>query len=146
MLVVEICQTTAELDVASLHCAQQMTGEFFYHGELISDGGVAPVAQALTECSWRVELHRSGYDGTLYLRTPRSQEIDLKMESGQSHRFLFSGGVDGTLERTLALLGEFSQCLSIGGFTHRVEIYDDTDKLVGYFHHRWPQKQNEPTV
>jgi hypothetical protein len=121
-----------------------MSQEFLYCGEFISDGGVEPVARALTSCSWPIELRRSGYDGTLYLRTSRSQEIDMQMDSGQSHRFLFSGGVDGTVERALMLLGDFSRCLTAGGFTHRVEVYDDAKELVGYFHHRWPQEQHEP--
>ena len=120
-----------------------MTQEFQYYGQFISDDGLAPVARALSGCSWRVELCQSGYDGTLYLET-RSPEIDLEMDSGQSRCFLFSGGVDGTLERALALLGDFSRCLTAGGFTHRVEVTDDTQKLVGYFHHRWPQAQHEP--
>jgi len=121
-----------------------MSQEFLYCGEFISDEGVEPVARALADCSWRIELRRSGYDGTLYLRSPHSQEIDIEMDSGQSRRFLFSGGVDGTLDRALALLGEFSRCLVAGGFTHRVEVYDDAKELVGYFHYRWPQEQHEP--
>ena len=123
-----------------------MSQEFLYHGEFISDGGLEPVAQALAGCSWRIELQRSGYDGKLYLRTPRSQEIDLEMDSGQSRRFLFSGGVDSTKERALTLLGDFSRCLTAGGYTHRVEVYDDAKALVGYFHHRWPQDQHEPAA
>jgi hypothetical protein len=121
-----------------------MSQEFLFHGEFISDGGVEPVAHALAGCSWRIELNRSGYDGTLYLRTPHSQEIDIEMDSGQSHRFLFSGGVDGTEDRALILLGDFSRCLTGGGFTHRVEVYDSAKELIGYFHHRWPQEQHEP--
>jgi len=121
-----------------------MPQEFPYHGEFISERGVEPVAEALVGCSWRIGLHHSGYDGTLYLRTPHSQEIDLEMQSGQTRRFLFSGGVAGTLDRALTLLGEFSRCLTAGGFTHRVEVYDDAKELVGYFHHRWPQEQHEP--
>ena len=117
---------------------------FLYHGEFISERGVEPVAAALVGCSWRIELHRSGYDGTLYLRTPHSKDIDIEMESGQSRRFLFSVGVDGTLERALALIVDFSRCLTDGGFTHRVEVYDDAEELVGYFHHRWPQEHHEP--
>lgn len=120
-----------------------MTQEFLYYGQFISDGGVAPVARALAGCLWRVELCQSGYDGTFYLRTPMSQDIDLEMESGQSRRFLFSGGVDTMAERALALLGDFSRCLTAGGFTHTVEVYDDAQKLVGYFHHRWPQAKHE---
>src|SRR5213075_1891282 len=119
-----------------------MTREFLYCGELVSEGGLAPVAKVLTDCSWRIELQHSGYDGTSYLRTPHTQhEVDLEMDSGQSRRFLFSGGVDGTTERALLLLGDFSRCLSAGGLTHRVEVYDDANELVGYFHHRWPQEQ-----
>ena len=121
-----------------------MSQEFHYHGEFISVGGVEPVAKALADCSWRIELCLSGYDGTRYLRTPHSQEIDIEMASGQSGRFLFSGGVDGTAERALTLLGDFSRCLTAGGYAHRVEVYDDADELVGYFHHRWPQDRREP--
>jgi hypothetical protein len=121
-----------------------MSQEFLYHGELISDGGLEPVARTLAGCSWRIELQRSSYDGTLYLRTRRSQEVEIEMDSGQSRRFLFSGGVDGTVERALKLLGDFSQCLTAGGYTHGVEVYDGAEVLVGYFHHRWPQEQREP--
>lgn len=122
-----------------------MSQTFFYTGEFISDGGVEPVAHVLAGCSWRVKLRRSGFDGTLYLRTPHSREIDIEMDSGQSRRFLFSGGVDGTVVRTLSLLGDFSRCLTAGGYIHRVEVYDDAKELVGYFHHRWPREQHEPT-
>lgn len=115
-----------------------MSQEFLYYGEFISDGGIEAVAHALADCSWRIELRRSGYDGTLYLMTPHSQKIDLEMDSGQSHCFLFSGGVDGTMEQALTLLGDFSRCLTAGNYTHRVEVYDDVEELVGYFHHRWP--------
>lgn len=73
-----------------------------------------------------------------------SQDIDFETASGQSRRFLFSGGVDATSERALALIGDFSRCLTAGGITHSVEVYDDEQKLPGYFHHRWPQAQHEP--
>ena len=117
-----------------------MIQEFLYYGQCISDHGLGPVARALAGCSWPVELRQSGYDGTLYLNGRGSQEIDLEMESGQSRRFLFSGGVDGTQERALTLLGDFSRCLATGGFAHRVEVYDEAKELVGYFHHRWPHE------
>src|SRR2546422_5959953 len=109
----------------SLHRAHRMSQEFLYHGEFISERGVEPVAQALADCAWRIELRRSGYDGTLYLQTPHSQEIDIEMQSDQSRRFLFSGGVDGTADRAMTLLADFSRCLTAGGYTHRVEVYDD---------------------
>src|SRR5881392_1451265 len=50
-----------------------MTREFLYCGELVSEGGLAPVAKLLTDCSWRIELQHSGYDGTSYLRMRRPQ-------------------------------------------------------------------------
>src|SRR6185503_18251790 len=57
---------------------------------------------------------------TVALSTPHTQrEIDLEMDSGQSRRYLFSAGVNGTPERALSLLGEFSRLLTGGGFTHR---------------------------
>jgi hypothetical protein len=116
--------------------------EFLYCGELISEGGLEPVASALKACSWRIELQHSGYDHTFYLRTPHTQrEIDLEMDSGQSRRYLFSGGVDGTPERALSLIGEFSGHLSAGGFAHRIEICNEANELIGYFHLRWPQER-----
>ncbi len=122
-----------------------MAQEFRYHGELLSRDGLVPVAEALGPCSWRIELRRSGYDGTLYLQTPRSQGIDLEMPSGQSRRFLFSGTVEGPLDRALSLLAEFSRRLTEGGYEHRVEIYDEAEDLTGYLHHRWPRGQPEPS-
>ncbi len=117
-----------------------MAQEFLYYGEVISDHGLAPVAEALTGCSWRIELRRSAHDGTLYLRSASRPEIRLAMDSGQSQCFLFSGEVEGTAKRALALLGEFSQCLATAGLVHRVEIYDEADAVVGYFNHQWPSE------
>jgi len=120
---------------------------FLYHGELISESGLQPVASALSACSWRIELQHSGYDRTFYLRTPHTRrEIDFEMDSGQSRRYLFSGGVDGTLERALSLLGEFSRHLSACEFTHRIEICNEANEMIGYFHLRWPQDRHEPVV
>jgi len=124
-----------------------MTTEHRYCGELISEDGLLPVAKALTHCSWRIVPEHADYNGGLYLRTPAAQrEIDLAMDSGQWRRFLFSGGVDSTKERALSLLADFSRCLTAGNFTHRVEVYDEANELVGYFHHKWPQGQHEPAA
>lgn len=122
-----------------------MSREFLYHGELISERGLEPVAQAVNACCWRLELRRSGYDGTLYLRAPRSQDIDLEMDSGQSGRYLFSGRVEGSLDRALTLLGDLSRCLTAGGYPHRVEVYGEAEESVGYFHHRWPPGRQMPS-
>lgn len=118
-----------------------MTQSFRFYGEFEADEGLAGVHRALASCSWRVELCRSGFDHTDYLRiAPRQDEIDFEMASGQSGSFLFSGGVDGTLERALALVGDFSRCLSEGGFVHRIELYEEeSGDLAGYLHHLWPQ-------
>lgn len=122
-----------------------MTQEFLFCGEVISEIGLGAVSGVLQKCCWRIELVISGYDGTHYLRTPHTQrEIDLGMDSGQSHRFLFESGIDGTEERAKFLLGDFSRCLTDGCFPHRVELYDSSKDLVGYFHYRWPQEQYEP--
>lgn len=121
-----------------------MAQEFLYHGEFVSEEGLEPVARTLAGCSWRIELQRSGYDDTLYLKSQHSQEIDIEMQSGRSRSFLFSGGVDGSQERALTLLGDFSRCLTEGGYAHRVEVYDEAKELVGYFHHRWPEERHEP--
>lgn len=118
-----------------------MTQEFRYHGELIAGGGLESVAKALTDCSWAIELRRSGYAGTLYLRTSQSStEIDLEMNSGQSVEFVFSGGITATAERANDLLGEFSQLLGDAGCRHRLELHtkDASDKDIAYFHHEWP--------
>ena len=122
-----------------------MANEFQYSGELVSERGLEPVAEALANLSWPIELRRSGYDGTLYLRHGMQPEIDLEMQSGQSRCFLFSGIVEGTLPRALELIGDFSRCLRAGGFVHRVEVYDDTEALVGYFHEGWPEGQHSPS-
>ena len=122
-----------------------MTTELLYCGELISEAGLESVVHALEGCSWAIELCTSGYDGTLYLRTLHTQhEIDLEMDSGQSRRFLFEGVVEGTTERAVSLLGEFSRCLAAAEFCHRIEIEDHAHETVGYFHHRWPLGQHEP--
>ena len=124
-----------------------MKEEFLYCGELVSIGGLEPVEKALARCSWRIVLRRSGYDGTLYLSSGGPhQDIDLEMQSGQSGCYLFEGGVDGTQESMLRLLGDFSRCLTAGGFTHRVEIYDSGKGMVGYFHFRWPEGHAEPAA
>ncbi len=122
-----------------------MAREFSYYGEVISNGGLEPVAQALAGCSWRIELRRSAHDGTLYLRSSSEPEIRLEMDSGQSQCFLFSGEVEGTSNRALALLGEFSQCLASAGLVHRLEVYDEADEEVGYFNLRWPQEPRRRT-
>ena len=123
-----------------------MTQEFSYYGQLIADDGLGPVMSALRECSWRIELRQSGYDGTHYLTTPRDQESDLEMDSGQSRCFLFGGGFDGSAPRMLELMGEFSQCLSARGFVHSVEVYDEKKNQIGYFHHQWPAGLTEVEI
>ena len=124
-----------------------MTQEYRFYGEVISEAGLGPVSGALTHCSWKICLCISGYDGTHYLKTPRApgeqREIELEMDSGQSRRFLFGGAIQGTTERAFSLLKDFSQCLTAGGFAHRVELYDDTTE-IGYFQHQWPHGQHEP--
>lgn len=120
-----------------------MAREFSYYGEVISETGLERVAEALAGCSWRIELRRSTHDGTFYLRSSSRPEIRLEMDSGQSQCFLFSGEVEGTTNRALALLDEFSRCLANAGLVHRVEVYDEADEVVGYFNHRWP---SEPTT
>jgi hypothetical protein len=50
-----------------------------------------------------------------------------------------------TIKKAL-LLGEFSRHLSVGGFTHRIEIYNEANELIGYFHLRWPHDRHEPVV
>ena len=116
-----------------------MTSIFQFYGELISDDGLETVAAALKACSWRIDLVRSGYDQTLYLRTPFGQEeINLEMGSGQSGRFLFEGEVEAPLARAMTLLEDFTLCLQKAGIIHRVELYAETKNLVGYTHHDWP--------
>jgi hypothetical protein len=112
--------------------------EFTYHGELVSEAGLEPVAQGLSDCSWRIGLRRSGHDGSLYLRSLDPGEIDLEMDSGQSSRFVFSGSVSGSLDRAMRLLSELSQGLTSRGCVHRIEVYDEADERVGYLHHAWP--------
>ncbi|WP_395739356.1 hypothetical protein [Prosthecobacter sp.] len=112
---------------------------FSYYGQFISEAGLRAVMRALEPCSWRIELRQSGYDGTNYLTTPSDQDIDLDMDSGQSGCFLFGGGFEGSKERALKLLKDFSQCLSAGNFTHRIEVYDESDNEIARFHHQWPE-------
>lgn len=45
----------------------------------------------------------------------------------------------GTLHRMLEDGGRVSAVLSAVDIRHRFEIYNDTDELVGYLHHRWPR-------
>lgn len=123
-----------------------MSQEFQYCGEFISADGPAVVARAFAQGSWRVALRRSDYDGSLYLRSEGPAEIYLDMDSGQSRRFLFSGGVHGTRQRALSLLHDFSRCMAAVKIVHRIEVYDDIQTLVGYFHCQWPQEQREPTT
>lgn len=68
-----------------------MSQTFSYYGQFIAEAGLRAVMRVLEPCSWRIELRLSGYDGTNYLSTPRGQEIDLDMDSGQSGCFLFGG-------------------------------------------------------
>lgn len=121
-----------------------MDSIFLYSGELISDEGLQRVATALKHCSWRIELVRSGYDQTLYLRTPFGQkEINLEMDSGQSGRFLFQGDVEASLGRAMKLLEDLTRCLQRAGIVHRIELYDETKNLVGYTHHHWPSSKSD---
>lgn len=127
-----------------------MYQDFYYCGEVIADASLEPVACALAEFPCPFHVRRSGYDGTSYLRTPGSEEFDFEMSNAQSRQFLFSGFVEGTLARAMELLGSFSQCLTKGGFAHRIELYNVVDdisgeQLLGYFHHRWPKGQSNPT-
>lgn len=116
-----------------------------YYGELISEAGLAPVAAALRGCSWPIELRRSGYDGTFYLHEPFGvRGVDIQMDSGQSKRYLFSGGVDGSSELALELLGDFSRCLSEAQIVHRVEVDGPAQETIGYFHFGWPEDQPDP--
>lgn len=121
-----------------------MKQEFLFSGEIISDEGVESIARALAGCSWPIHVRKSGYDGTLYLTTTRVEEVHLDMDSGQSREFLFSGDLEASLERTLELLGDFSQRLALHGFTHRVELSSGADDMVSYFHHNWCQGQARP--
>lgn len=118
-----------------------MEESYRYYAEVQTVVGLEQVAGALEPCSWPIELCRSGYDGTAYLRTPLgSDEIDLEMASGQSADYLFGGGVSATLARTKALLGELSELLAQAGLTHRIEIYaEDTNQPASYFHFQWPE-------
>jgi len=37
--------------------------------------------------------------------------------------------------------GRFSSALTSAGIRHRLELYSgDSDELVGYLHHDWPQE------
>jgi hypothetical protein len=44
-----------------------------------------------------------------------------------------------TLDRMLEDGGRVSAVLAAVDIRHRFEIYNETDELVGYLHHRWPQ-------
>jgi hypothetical protein len=122
----------------------EMKQEFLFYGEVISGAGIEPLAQALSTCSWPIHVKKSGCNGTLYLQTTGPDEIDIRMDSGQSREFVFSGDGEATLERAVELIGDFSQKLTAASFLHRVELYNLADELVGYFHHRWPQDQARP--
>lgn len=118
-----------------------MEESYRYYAQVQTDVGLEQVADALEACSWSIELCRSGYDGTTYLRTPLgSDEIDLEMASGQSADYLFGGGVFAKLARTEALLGELSELLAKAGLIHRIEIYgEEEDQPVSYLHFKWPE-------
>ena len=45
-----------------------------------------------------------------------------------------------SLDRMLDDAGRFSAALTAAGIRHSLELYaDDSDDLVGYLHHDWPQ-------
>jgi hypothetical protein len=122
-----------------------MSTEFEFVGEIISESGLQTVAESLHGCSWPVELRHSSFTHSFYLRSGRGQaEISLEMDSGQGRRHLFSGGVVGSLERTESLLWDFSRCLTMGGFVHRIEVYDESNSLVAYLHYGWPKEKHDP--
>lgn len=110
-----------------------------FYGEIDSDRGLVPVAEALGPCSWSLRLVTSGFDGTHYLRAD-SDLVEFDMDSGQESPFVFSGSVEGGLERALDLLSEFSALLSRSGIRHRIEGYGEPggDRAPDlYLHHDW---------
>lgn len=46
-----------------------------------------------------------------------------------------------SLEKMLKDGGRVSDALTAAGIRHRFELYNDSDELVAYLHHRWPQEQ-----
>jgi hypothetical protein len=124
-----------------------MTCGIYYCGEFVAPDGLEPVAQMLADCSWRVKLIRSGFDGTLYLRED-DDRIDLQMVSGQGPEYMFSGIVSGDLAAANDLLTSFSTCLAIGQVVHRIEVYSEvvSEPMLAYFHYGWPQSRSVPTA
>ncbi len=45
-----------------------------------------------------------------------------------------------TLERMLNDGGRVSAALASADIRHRFELYNESDEMVGYLHHRWPQE------
>ncbi len=45
-----------------------------------------------------------------------------------------------SLEKMLDDAGRVSTALASAGIRHRFELYNDSDEMVGYLHHRWPKE------
>jgi len=45
-----------------------------------------------------------------------------------------------SLEKMLSDAGRVSTALTTASLRHRFELYDESDKMVGYLHHLWPQQ------
>lgn len=122
------------------------TSDLHFEGELISPRGLDILARIFKECSWRIEVRWIEADGTRYIESydPR---VELEMEPSQGPRYAFFGSTHKTAksDTDLArrLLGELSKCLAEGDIVHRIQLQRTgrTDVFLDYFHHRWPQGQ-----
>jgi hypothetical protein len=114
--------------------------ELWFCGEVVAPDGLGHLETALGRCSWPVRLWRSGYDGSLVLRSDPGP-VSLHMDAGQGSTRVFSGTIDDVdRDAALQLLAELSTAMAESRLRHRIELYSTPDgPLIGYLHHGWPK-------
>ncbi len=124
------------------------SADLHFEGELISPRGLDVLARLFKQCSWRIEVGWFEPNGTRYIAS-HDPRIELEMEPSKGPRYAFFGSPWETgkpgVGMARRLLGELSQRLAQGDIVHRITLYRTglEDVLLDYFHHRWPQGQEE---
>ncbi|HEU4881248.1 MAG TPA: hypothetical protein VFT45_03355 [Longimicrobium sp.] len=112
--------------------------ELSFCGDVVAPDGLGAVAPLLTQCSWPLEVWRSGFDGSDILRGGQ-EGVEFEMDAGQGAVKFFSGSIEAGPDTALRLLGELSDALRQAGLRHRIEIDAADGSRLGYLHHDWPR-------
>ncbi len=84
----------------------------------------------------------SVYVGTYSIRIKDCEHFVFQEYGGDLGDPCIDADAD-TLEQMLLDAGRVSQALAAAGIRHRFELWDETDTMVGYLHHEWPQENAE---